>query len=305
VTAATAATAETVLVTGAAGFLGQSLVARLGQTGAQVVGTSRRPPGPDDPAGRRVLDVEDADAVARLFEEVRPGTVFHLASNVRGTRDLAAVLPMFRANLASAVHVLTAASQTGCRRVVMAASMEELPLDQPARFPYAVAKRAASEYARFFQGAYGLSVISARIGMAYGPGQRDVSKLVPHVILSQIEGRAPRLASGGRRADWIFVDDVADAFVACMTAPRLDDTVVEIGSGVGTSVGEVADRLTAIMGGPPAEKGALADRANDRDVVTDADATARRIGWRARISLDEGLRRSVDWYRAERAAGRL
>ena len=80
---------------------------------------------------------------------------------------------------------------------------------------------------------------------------------------------------------------------------------VEIGSGVGTSVGEVADRLTAIMGGPPAEKGALADRANDRDVVTDAEATARRIGWRARISLDEGLRRSVVWYRAERAAGRL
>ena len=93
----------------------------------------------------RLCDVEDQAAVVRLFEEARPAVVFHLASAVRGTRDLGAVVPMFHANLGSAVYVMAAACQTGCRKVVLAASMEELPLDQPARFPYAVAKRAASE----------------------------------------------------------------------------------------------------------------------------------------------------------------
>jgi len=301
---------ETVLVTGASGFLGTSLVARLGAVGVRAVGVSRRPP-PEvagerpGQAGWRPCDVEDQDAVARLFEEVRPTSVFHLASHVRGARDVAAVLPTFRANLASTVHVLVAAAGSGCRRVVLSASMEELPLDRPARFPYAIAKRAATEYGRFFQATYGLSVISARIAMAYGPGQRDVAKLVPHVILSQLGGRAPRLASGDRRADWIFVDDVADALIACMRGPDVEGSVVEVGTGRGTSVGEVAEALTALTGGPAPERGALPDRQNDAALIANADETFRRIGWRAEIDLGEGLRRTVDWYRQERAAGRV
>src|SRR5207302_8267368 len=115
----------------------------------------------------------------------------------------------------------------------------------------------------------------------------------------------PRLASGGRRADWIFVDDVTDAFVACMDADHAGDSVVEIGTGHGTSVAEIARRLTAITGGPAPDVGALPDRQHDRDVVADADGTARRIGWRAAVTLDDALRRTVEWYRAERAAGRI
>jgi UDP-glucose 4-epimerase len=292
-------------VTGAGGFLGSRLVERLVADGVPVVAVSRRPQPAAPGVSWRQCDVEDGDALARLFDDTRPETVFHLASYVRGTRDLEAVLTTFRANLASTVYLLTAASKAKCRRVVLAASMEETPVDQPARFPYAVAKRAATEYARFFQTAFGLSVVAARIGMAYGSGQRDIIKLVPHVILSQLEGRAPRLSGGGRRADWIFVDDVVDAFLACGRVAELADPVVEIGTGVGTSVGEVAQRITAITGGPAPEIGALPDRANDRDLVANADDAERRIGWRAKLDLDDGLRRCVEWYRAERAAGRL
>src|SRR4051812_23053780 len=295
---------ETVLVTGASGFLGSCLLSRLARNDTLAVGVARRPR-PAAAGAWRICDMEDEAAVARLFDETRPSTVFHLASAVRGRRDLDAVLPMFRANLGSTVHVLAAAARAGCRRVVLAASMEELPLDQPARFPYAVAKRAATEYGRFFRAAYGLSVLSARIGMVFGPGQRDRTKLVPHVILSQLEGRAPRLESGGRRADWTFVDDVTDAFIACMQAEDVGDTIGEIGTGRGTPVADIAGRLPAITGGPAPEVGALPDRQHDHDVVADADGTARRIGWRAGVSLDEGLRRTVDWYRAERAAGRF
>ena len=298
-------TSGSVLVTGASGFLGSSLVAKLRAAGAPVVGVSRRAPaGAADPDWRS-CDLLEPGALERLLDELRPRAVFHLASEVRGTRELAAVLPTFRANLVTTVELLSAACRVECPRVVIAASLEELPLDRPARFPYAAAKRAASEYARFFRSAYGLSVVSARIGMAYGPGQRDTAKLVPHVILSQLEGRAPRLASGQRQADWIYVDDVVDALLACMSAEALDDTVVDVGTGLGTSVGEVAERLTAFTGGPAPERGALPDRALDHDVVADAARAERLIGWRAKHDLDAGLRRSVDWYRRERAAGRL
>jgi UDP-glucose 4-epimerase len=295
------------LVTGASGFIGGRLLPRLGEAGVRTVAVSRRPPqSPDSPhAEWRRCDMEDRGAVAGLFEEVRPECVIHLASAVTGSRDLAIVLPTFQANLAAAVHVLEAACRTGCRRVVLAGSMEELPLDQPARYPYAVAKRAAAEYGRFFHSLYGLEVVTARIGMVYGPGGRDGNKLVPHVILSQLAGRAPRLSSGRRRVDWVFVDDIADALHAAATTPGLTDAVVELGTGVATSIAEVAARLTALTGGPPPELGALPDRPNDVDIVMDAEGTARAMGWRARVGLDEGLGRTIDWYRDERAAGRM
>jgi UDP-glucose 4-epimerase len=297
-------TPETVLVTGASGFLGARLMARLRAAGQKPIGVGRRPPAS---AGEpwNVCDLLEPGAIERLFAETRPAAVFHLASEVHGTRDLSAVLPTFRANLATTVEVLAAAAQRGCRRVVLAASLEELPLEQPARFPYAIAKRTATEYGRFFQGLYGLPVVSARIGMAYGPGQRDTAKLVPHVILSQLASRAPKLASGERRADWVYVDDVADALIACMQGPVLEQSVVDVGTGVGTSVGEIAERLTRLTGGPAPERGALPDRAQDRTVLADVDAAARLIGWRATHALDDGLRRTVDWYRQERTAGRL
>jgi UDP-glucose 4-epimerase len=138
-----------VLVTGASGFLGGRIVRQLTDAGAHVIGVSRTKPLVD--CEWKTCDVEDASAVAQVFRDTRPESVFHLASHVTGSRELAVVQSTFRANLGAAVYVMTAACEVGCRRVVLAGSMEELPVDQPARYPYAVAKRAAHQYAEFFR----------------------------------------------------------------------------------------------------------------------------------------------------------
>jgi UDP-glucose 4-epimerase len=293
---------ESVLITGATGYLGRRLHERLTAEGTRLTAVSRGS-SPSRDASFRTCDLEDAEAVERLFDETRPSHVLHLASLVTGSRDLAAVVPTFRANLAAAVHLLAAAARTGCKRVVLAGSMEELPAAQPGRYPYAAAKRAACEYGRFFHQAYGLSAVTLRIGMVYGPGDRRNAGFMPHVILSQLGGKRPRLSSGKRRVDWIFVDDVVDAFIAAAGAPDAGGEVLEIGTGRAVSLSEVAARLTAITGGPEPELGALPDRVSDVDVVMDAETTARVIGWRSRVELDDGLQRTVDWYRAELAAG--
>ena len=101
----------------------------------------------------------------------------------------------------------------------------------------------------------------------------------------------------------MFIKNVINALLTATSAIKVSASVLEIGTGQATSVAEVAARLTAITGGPEPELGVLPDRANDVNLVMDADATARVIGWRAKVSLDEGLLRTVDWYRSERAAG--
>ena len=122
------------------------------------------------------------------------------------------------------MNLLVAATRAGCRRVVLAGSMEEpdLAAGEAPGSPYAAAKAAQSLYARFFRALYGAPVVTARIFMVYGPGQRDLSKVVPYAILRGLEGQPAELASGARPVDWIHVDDVARGLVALAEAPGIE-----------------------------------------------------------------------------------
>jgi UDP-glucose 4-epimerase len=303
---------EPILVTGALGFIGAALMSKLRGSGLQPIGVSRRA---TTSADMRVCDLEKADAVEQLFQQERPATVFHLASRVTGARDLAAVLATFTGTLSTTVHVLTAASAVAAKRVILAGSMEDLPLDAAPRYPYAAAKRAANEYAAFFGSRFGLSVSTARLGMVYGPGQRSIERLVPHVILTQLAGQRPRLSTGRRRVDWIFVEDVLDGLLALAVGgaggadgkvvDALRGKVVDIGTGRLSSVAEVAELIRACTAGPAAELGAVPERSQDPDLALDAQETRRLLGWHSQIDLEEGLRRTVEWYRAARAQGEL
>lgn len=294
------------LVTGASGFLGRRLLDALGRVGADVVAVSRLARVEGAAGARwRAVDLEDRTAVERLIDDERPEVVFHLASLVTGRRELELVAPTLRANLVPAVHLLAAATRVGCRRVVLAGSQEEpLPSEAPSS-PYAAAKAAASVYARLFHSLYGAPVVTARIFMAYGPGQRDLAKLVPATILAALGGERPKISSGTRAVDWIHVDDVARGLLALATAPGLEGGTLDLGSGELTTVREVAERICRRLGAPPPEVGALPDRPLEPERRADPAATLARAGWRPSIALDDGLAGTIDWYRAERAAGRI
>ena len=163
-----------------------------------------------------VLDLADGAAVGELIDKVRPDVVFHLASHVAGAREVELVAPTFDANLASTVHLLTAVTRHGCRRFIQVGSLEEPEPGEAVAVPsspYAAAKMAASAYARMFHGLYGTPVVLARLFMVYGPAQKDLRKLIPYLVLSLLRGREPKLSSGSREVDWIYVDDVVDGLI--------------------------------------------------------------------------------------------
>jgi nucleoside-diphosphate-sugar epimerase len=301
---------ERVLVTGATGFIGGHLVRRLAGAGSSVHATSRNPPGDaGDGVVWHALDLGDGEAAAHLVREVEPRRIYHLASHVAGARDRALVLPTFHANLASTVYLLEAAAEVGCERFVQVGSLEEPDGEgppEPPSSPYAAAKAAASSYGRMFHQLYGTPVVLARLFMVYGPAQPDVRKLIPYLVLCLLRGEEPKLSSGLRPVDWIYVDDVVEGLVRCGTAEGLAGRRVDLGSGELVTIRRVVETLYRQLAPsvvPP--WGTLPDRPHEQVRKARIEETAALLGWRPRIDLEEGLAATADWYRRELAAGRL
>lgn len=290
-----------ILVTGATGFIGRLLTRRLVAAGAAVHGTSRQSQPETPGVVWHAVDLAQADAAGRLVRRVAPDAILHLASFVAGARELAAVLPAFQANLASTVYLLAAAEEHGVSRFVQAGSLEEPAADEPLPVPsspYAAAKAGAASYLRMFHALYGTPVVHARIFMVYGPGQLDLKKLIPYVILARLRGEEVRLSSGTRPVDWVFVDDVVEGLLRLVLSEGVEGQTVDLGTGQLHTVRDVVEKLYQQLS--PGESpifGGLEDRAMEQVRQARVDATEALLGWRPTTSLDDGLAATIDYYR--------
>jgi nucleoside-diphosphate-sugar epimerase len=144
---------------------------------------------------------------------------------------------------------------------------------------------------------YATPVVIARPFMTYGPGQRP-DKLVPYVIRSLLRGEVPKLSSGRRMVDWIYVDDMVRGLLLAGSLADIDGEEFDLGSGRLVSVREVVERLVRATGSTVAPQfGALPDRLYEVERRADAASARVRLGWEAAVSLEDGLERTVDWYR--------
>src|SRR5713101_3751232 len=294
---------QRILVTGANGFIGSHLCLRLCQEGAEVhaVYRSRRPADLGDQRWWRA-DLADLEEVRKIVGQARPEVIFHLASHVKGAPGLEHVLPTFQSNLQSTVNLLTVAAETTRPRVVLTGSLAEPEAENGEQFPsapYAATKWACTGYARMFHALYKLPTVIARVFMVYGPAQVDLTKLIPYVTLSLLQGKSPKISSGDRLVDWIYVSDVVNGFLALAQASDVDGATLDLGSGSLVSIREIVQQLAMSIGnGVKLEFGALPDRPLEPTRIAKTAETFARIGWKPQVSLQDGLERTVDWYRA-------
>jgi UDP-glucose 4-epimerase len=315
------------LVTGGSGFIGSAVVDRLAGAGHQVtvvddLSTGRRENLADAFASGRVelaqIDLAGPD-LAGVVADARPEVVYHLAAQIDVRRSVADPLHDARVNVLGTIALAKAALEAGCRRLVFASSggtvygepdPAELPIDEryPPRVtnPYGVAKRSAEDYLAAFADLHGLEPVSLRLGNVYGPRQDPHGEAgVVAIFCNRLLDGAPVTIFGdGRQTrDYVFVEDVVDAFVAGGEHPDAPGARVNIGTGVETSVLELYDALRAVAGFGGDPEFAPARPGELGRIALDCGEARRVLGWAPRADLADGLARTWAWAFQEVNAG--
>ena len=290
-----------ILITGASGFIGSHLLRRLKKAGSKIYAISRNDTNPNDKDIHWMrADVSDIIALKSIFEKVKPDIVFHLASHVSGNRDIKQIDLTFKSNLLSTVNLLILVTQFNCERLITIGSMEEpdVASDGVPSSPYAAAKWASTGYCRMFFHLYHTPVVVAKLFMVYGPDQKDTTKLIPYVTTSLLQNIPPKLASGKREVDWIYIDDVVEGLLKLSTAPGVIGEIIEIGSGQANQIRTVVEKLVRIIKPNVLPLfHAIEDRPMEQVRVADIKKNQKFIYWKPSVSLDRGLARTVDWYK--------
>jgi nucleoside-diphosphate-sugar epimerase len=291
-----------ILVTGGTGFIGSPLLCRLCEVGAHVYAVSREQQPETRPNIRWYQgDLADLPTTTTLLQAIKPQVIYHLASHVTGARGTEAIVPTFHSNLMTTVNLLTSAQAVGCERFILPGSLEEPSsnvTDVVPSSPYAVAKWASSAYGRMFHALYQFPIVMLRVFMVYGPGQRDLQNLIPYVIGSLLKGDMPQLTDGQRAIDWIYVDDVVEALIASALAHNVEGKTIDIGSGKTETVRSVVQTLARIMESDNVLLfGTKPDRPLEQVRVADIHAAEKLLRWFPKVSLEEGLERTIEWYK--------
>ena len=313
---------RTVLVTGADGFIGSHLVERLVADDANVrafcLYNSRGSAGwlDDVPAATRDrLDVRLGDIRdARFVEGALDGVsyVFHLAALIAIPYSYVAAASFVETNVSGTLHVLEAARRAGVERVVHTSTSEvygtpeALPIREThpvqAQSPYAASKTAADQLALAFHASYDLPVVVLRPFNTFGPRQSDRAVL-PTMLRQLLAGqREIHLGRLEPRRDLTYVADTVDGFVRAATAGGVDGEVIQLGTGRSESIGDLfalATRLLGIADARPIEDAARMrpDRSEVMVLESDPAKATRLLGWTAATSLEDGLRRTIEWLR--------
>lgn len=313
------------IVTGGAGFIGSALVRSLlalGDGSVEVIDnlSTGRPDNLKEISSQIIFhqaDVRDFDVICRLI--VAADSVFHVAAIPSVPKSIVDPVPSHESNIDGTFNVLRACVEGKVRKVVFAASSsaygdtEVLPkvetMPPNPKSPYAAQKLMGEYYCSAFSSCYGLDTTALRFFNVYGPRQDPGSPYsgVISVFMNCLLRHTPPTihGDGEQTRDFTYIDDVVDLVIKASKAPGVAGKVFNAGNGSRYALNQVWAMLQKIEGveipalyGPP--------RTGDvRDSQADTTAAARDLGHAPRFTIEEGLRRTLEWYRESQLSGTL
>ena len=257
--------------------------------------------------------LSDEGLLRRAFSEYSIDTVFHLGAQTLVGVAKADPVSTLEANVRGTWLLLDAARQTGVKQVLVASSdkaygdSQNLPYkeDHPlqGRFPYDVSKSCTDLITTMFARTFGMRAAIVRCGNIFGGGDLNFSRLIPGVILATVRNEPFEIRSDGKFVrDFLYVEDAADAYLTLAERlavdPSLAGEAFNFGLELKPTMLELAQKVLGMMGRPdlkPVVRNIAS--AEIREQYLDAGKARKVLDWKPRFGMDEGLRRTIKWYR--------
>ncbi|CAD6490166.1 MAG: GDP-L-fucose synthase [Candidatus Argoarchaeum ethanivorans] len=305
-----------VLITGATGFIGSHLTQRLIHEGFEV-GIIKRERSDawriKDLLDKIVVydvDLRDTQEVSKAVSHFRPDVIFHLATYYAVEHESQEVSLMVDTNVLGTVNLLEASKESIVKLFVNTSScfvykesenkLRENDDLSPLNL-YALTKIHAEQACSFYAEKYGLKAITFRLFPPYGPTDHE-KRLIPYVIKSLLDGERLKLTTGGQRWDFVYVEDIVDAYFKLLSIPDLSQKhdIFNIGTENAISVREVVSRIKDIIGSElEPDWGVIPHRKNEVwFTCADMSKSKNILRWQSKIQiLEEGLEFTVEWYK--------
>ncbi|HTK04017.1 MAG TPA: NAD-dependent epimerase/dehydratase family protein [Candidatus Eisenbacteria bacterium] len=306
---------EKVLVTGGAGFIGSQLAGRLVRLGYRVtvvddLSTGRRSYVPKEAAFHKMNIA--GPAVSRLIEREKPVFVFHLAAQIDLRASVKDPVMDAETNIHGSLRVLEGCRRAGVKKIIfsssggaMYGSSVRIPSPETAAAtptsPYGVAKLAFELYLRSAHRTHGQRYAALRYANVYGPRQdlRGEAGVIGIFTQKFLAGGTPTIFGDGKQTrDFVFVDDVVNANIRAMRSTAVG--VFNIGTGRESSVNRVAALIAEEAGWNGRIPHGPANAGEERRSALDSRLARRVLGWRPMVRLEDGIARTVAWFREKK-----
>ena len=300
------------LVTGGAGFIGSALVPALAGAGYEVLvvdDLSVGEPMNVERAGAELRrgDVRDLDLVTTAARGC--DVVFHLAAGAGVIESVSDPLTNFDQNVRGTLTVLEAARRAEVPRVVFSSSNAPLGANAyPARedkpvaplSPYGASKAAGEAYCSAYFGAYGMDAVVVRFSNAYGPHSAHKGNVIPLFIRRMRAGEELVVyGDGDQTRDFVFCEDLAAGLIAAACTPAVGGQIFQLASGVETSLNRLLELLSAASGMSPRVR---LEPPRPGEILRNyslIDKARRTLGYAPAVPLEQGLKRTWDWFAGE------
>jgi len=305
------------LITGGAGFIGSDLVRKLPNEGFRVsvidkltyAGDLRRIENVLNKISFYMADVSNQEAIERIFEKEKPDIVIHYAAETHVDRSIFEPDIFVKTNVLGTLNLLKNSLKYKVKKFIHISTDEvygELPLNTTEKFkedhplkpnsPYSASKASADMLIRAFIETYALPAIIVRASNNYGPWQYP-EKLIPLSIAKLLSNeKIPVYGTGENVRTWLFVEDFTEAIFRIMEKGK-EGEIYNVGSSEERKNIEVIKKLIEILGKDEDSIEFVPDRpGHDLRYAVDTTKIEKELGWKAKVSFEEGLRKTVEWY---------
>lgn len=310
---------KNVFITGGTGFVGAAVAETLMNAGVHVVILERDQPTPSASAARGLRDratfvrgdLSDEATLGRILNEYTIDTVFHIAAQAIVGVANRSPLSTFESNIRGTWNLLEACRRNPqVSRIVVASSdkaygepkyvpyTEEHPL--LGLYPYDASKACTDILARSFGVTYDMPIAVTRCANIYGPGDMNLSRMIPGTIIAVLKGEVPVIRSDGTpRRDYIYIDDVVEAYLTLMQQldqPEAWGEAFNFGTGAPTSVLDLFRTIIRLCGKQVEPKILNEAKHEIQEQYLSSEKAKQVLEWQPRYQLEEGLKKTIEWY---------